>query len=72
MDKNDYKQIVADQMTKCAMYEEAIFHAVGTMEEAAKHTTDPETFKALTIGFEKIKTILGINKENNNEQKEQR
>tara|TARA_B100000287_G_C20379927_1_gene681152 strand:- start:429 stop:572 length:144 start_codon:yes stop_codon:yes gene_type:complete len=31
--------------------------AVEVMERAANQTTDPKTFKILTIGFEKIKGI---------------
>ena len=60
MNKNDYKQIVADEMTKNARYEEALLKAVDVMEKASQHTTDMETCKCLILGFEQVKEILGI------------
>ncbi len=63
MDKNDYKAMVSDQMTRCTMYEEALLLAVSVMENAAKNTTDQETFKELHVGFVKVKEVLGITKE---------
>lgn len=36
-------------------FKEIVIDSVEIMEKAANNTTDPETFKELTIGFHKIK-----------------
>ena len=60
MDIHETDPIMSDQLHKCARYEEAIFHAVQVMEEVAKATTDQESFKQLTIGYHKLRELLGI------------
>jgi len=47
-----------DMFEQVTILEKALQDAVAVMENAAKQTNDPETFKILTIGFDKIKEKL--------------
>ena len=40
--------------------EKAVIKAISIMEDVANETQDVESFKKLTVGFNKIKDLLGI------------
>ena len=45
--------------------EKAVIKAISIMEDVANKTQDVESFKQLTIGYNKIKDTLGIGEKSN-------
>ena len=58
MDKTSYKALLGKEIVKSSSLQKTLVKAVSIMEEAANNTNDVETFKELTVGFNRIKEML--------------
>lgn len=54
VDQN-YDVLLCKTQHHLEVYQNLLVEAVGVMEEAAKTTTDGDTFKKLTVGFNKLR-----------------
>ena len=50
----DYDVLLCKTQHHLEVYQNLLVEAVGVMEDAAKTTTDGDTFKKLTIGFNNL------------------